>query len=411
MPAPQAMLPAIEPARRLVAQTERFSAHNYHPMEVVLSRGEGVWVEDVRGHRYLDMLAAYSAVNFGHCAPRLVEAAKRQMGRLTLTSRAFYNDQLGPMCEALTELVGGEMVLPMNSGAEAVETAIKIARKWGARVKHVPDGRANIIVCQNNFHGRTTTIISFSSDSEARGDFGPFTPGFRHVPFGDSAALAAAIDENTIAFLVEPIQGEAGVIVPPAGYLAEVRKVCDIHRVLLIADEVQSGLGRTGATLACNHDNVRPDLLVLGKALGGGILPISAVVGAERVVGVIEPGQHGSTFGGNPLACAVASEAIAWLREGSLQTHSAELGKHMFARLRQEPLPVVQEMRGRGLWAGITLVPEAGGARRICERLRQEGILCKDTHVHTLRLAPPLVISHGELDWALDRLLAVLRAG
>ena len=387
---------------------ERYGSHNYHPLPVVVARAEGVWVEDVDGRRYMDLLAAYSAMNFGHCHPELVAAAKAQLDRLTLTSRAFHNDQIGPFCQELAALCGMEMVLPMNTGAEGVETAVKTARKWGYQRKGVPEGRAKIICCENNFHGRTTTIISFSTDPQARADFGPYTPGFEIIPYGDIDALRKAIDANTVAFLVEPIQGEAGVVIPPDGYLKQVRELCTQKNVLFIADEVQSGLGRTGYTFACEHEGVKPDMYILGKALGGGIMPISAVVSSREVLGVFKPGEHGSTFGGNPLACAVARKAIEILRTDKYQRNARELGRYLFERLRALKTSKVKELRGRGLWAGIELHAEAGKARPYCERLVQEGVLCKDTHAQTMRLAPPLCITKDELDWALERVQKVL---
>ena len=394
-------------AAQLRAQAERYSAHNYHPLPVVIAEAEGSWVTDVDGTRYLDMLAAYSAINFGHRHPRLVAAAQRQLDRVSLVSRAFEHDQFGPFCAELAELAGMEMVLPMNTGAEAVETAIKTARKWGYQVKGVPDGEAVIVVFDGNFHGRTTTIVSFSTDPEAKDGFGPYTPGFRIVPYGDLAALAAALDENVVAVLAEPIQGEAGVRIPPAGFLAGVRELCTAHGVLLIADEIQSGLGRTGTTFACEHDDVVPDMYILGKALGGGIVPVSAVVSSEDILGVFRPGQHGSTFGGNPLACAIAREVIAMLATGEYQERSAKLGTHLHNRLRDLPDSEIREVRGRGLWAGVEFTRLSG--RKACERLAERRVLAKDTHGSTIRLAPPLVISEQDLDWAIDQLEAVIR--
>jgi len=387
---------------------DRVSAHNYHPLPVVISSAEGVWVTDVEGNRYLDMLAAYSALNFGHQHPDLVKAAKDQLERLTLTSRAFHNDQMGPFLRDLTELCGKDKALPMNTGAEAVETAIKSARKWGYKVKGVLDGRAKILVASGNFHGRTTTIISFSDDPASKADFGPFTPGFVTVPYGDAEALEAAFDDEVVAFMVEPIQGEAGVIVPPEGYLRRARELCTANGALLIADEIQSGLGRTGTTFACEHEGVVPDIYVLGKALGGGILPISAVVADDEILGLFEPGQHGSTFGGNPLACAIGRKVVEILRTGEYQRRSAELGEWLIGTLRQAALPTVELVRGKGLWVGIVLKPEAGTARAACERLMAEGVLAKDTHETTIRLAPPLCITKDELRWALDRIVPVL---
>ncbi|HLI37816.1 MAG TPA: ornithine--oxo-acid transaminase [Streptosporangiaceae bacterium] len=391
----------------LLAQTRDYSAHNYHPLPVVIAEAEGCWVTDVEGRRYLDMLAAYSAINFGHRHPRLVAAAQRQLGRVTLVSRAFDHDQFGPFCAELADLAGMEMVLPMNSGAEAVETAIKVARKWGYEVKGVPADQAVIVVFGGNFHGRTTTIVSFSTDEEARGGFGPYTPGFRVVPYGDTGALSAAVDERVVAVLVEPIQGEAGVVVPPPGFLAGVREICSRRGALMIADEIQSGLGRTGATFACSQEGVTPDAYLLGKALGGGIVPVSAMVSSRSVLGVLRPGQHGSTFGGNPLACAVAREVIAMLRTGEFQRRSAELGARMHDRLSALPRDVVRQVRGRGLWAGVEFTSLSG--REACERLAAHGVLAKDTHGTTIRLAPPLVISEAELDWAMDRVAEAIR--
>jgi ornithine--oxo-acid transaminase len=392
----------VTTSSQLQAQTLAHSAHNYAPLPVVISEAEGSWVQDVEGRRYLDMLAAYSAINFGHRHPRLVAAAMRQLERVTLVSRAFDHDQFGPFCAELAALAGMDMVLPMNTGAEAVETAIKTARKWGYEVKGVPDGEAVIIAFEGNFHGRTTTIISFSTDEDARASYGPYTPGFRLVPYGDLAALEAAFDDNVVGVLVEPIQGEAGVLVPPPGFLAGVRELCSARGALMMADEIQSGLGRTGDTFACDHDGVVPDLYTLGKALGGGIVPVSAVVSRSDVLGVFKPGQHGSTFGGNPLACAVAREVIAMLSTGEYQERSAKLGAHMHDRLSALPRSVVREVRGRGLWAGVEFVSLPG--REACERLAAHGVLAKDTHGTSIRLAPPLVISEEDLDWALDRI-------
>ncbi|HEY2507126.1 MAG TPA: ornithine--oxo-acid transaminase [Streptosporangiaceae bacterium] len=390
----------------LHAQAEAHSAHNYHPLPVVIAQAEGAWVTDVDGRRYLDLLAAYSAINFGHRHPRLVAAAKRQLDRVTLVSRAFEHDQFGPFCAELAALADMEMVLPMNTGAEAVETAIKTARKWGYEVKGVPDGEAVIIVFDGNFHGRTTTIISFSTDPDARDGFGPYTPGFRIVPYGDLTALAAAMDEKVVGVLVEPIQGEAGVLVPPDGFLPGVRDLCTSHGALMIADEIQSGLGRTGTTFACEHESVVPDMYILGKALGGGIVPISAVVSSAEILGVFRPGQHGSTFGGNPLACAVAREVIGMLATGEFQERSAKLGARMHGRLSGLPPDRVREVRGRGLWAGVEFTDLPG--RVASERLAARGVLAKDTHGSTIRLAPPLVITEEDLDWAIDQLEAVI---
>ena len=386
---------------RLRALSAAHSAHNYHPLPVVIAQSEGAWVTDVEGRRYLDMLAAYSAINFGHRNPRLIAAAQRQLERVTLVSRAFDHDQFGPFCAELARLAGKDMVLPMNSGAEAVETALKTARKWGYEVKGVPAGQANIVTFEGNFHGRTTTIVSFSTDPVARDSYGPYTPGFRIVPYGDAEALRRAVDANTVAVLVEPIQGEAGVIVPPRGFLAAVRELCTKANALMIADEIQSGLGRTGTTFAVEHEKVIPDIYVLGKALGGGIVPVSAVVADQDVLGVFQAGQHGSTFGGNPLACAVGREVIAILETGEFQDRSRTLGEHMHKRLGDLPRRAVKQVRGRGLWAGVELHEKA---RPVSERLMDLGVLAKETQDNTLRLAPPLVIGQDELDWALDQL-------
>jgi ornithine--oxo-acid transaminase len=386
------------------------AARNYHPLPVVIAEAEGAWVTDVAGRRYLDMLAAYSALNFGHGHPRLIAAAQRQLERLTLVSRAFDHDQFGPFCAELAELADMDVVLPMNTGAEAVETAIKVARKWGYTVKKVPAGQAVIIVFSGNFHGRTTTIVSFSTDDDARADFGPYTPGFRVVPYGDLDALAAAVGEfgdRVVAVLVEPIQGEAGVVVPPPGFLAGVRRLCTAHGILMIADEIQSGLGRTGALFACSHEGFVPDAYLLGKALGGGIVPVSAMVSTWPVLGVLEPGQHGSTFGGNPLACAVGREVVAMLRTGEYQARAAVLGQRMHARLAALPRDVVRAVRGRGLWAGVEFASLPG--REVCERLAARGVLAKETHGNVIRLAPPLVISEDDLDWGLDQIEDAIR--
>lgn len=387
---------------------ERHAAHNYHPLPVVVSSGEGAWVMDVDGRRYLDCLAAYSAVNFGHSNPVLLNAARSQLDRITLTSRAFHNDQLGPFVTALAELANKDMVLPMNTGAEAVESGLKVARAWGYRVKGVPQDKATIIVAGGNFHGRTITIVSFSDDETAHDDFGPFTPGFRTVPFGDTDALAAAIDETTVAVLLEPIQGEAGIIVPPPDYLPSVRELCSTNNVLFIADEIQSGLGRTGATFACDLVGVVPDLYLLGKALGGGIVPVSAVVGNADVLGVLRPGEHGSTFGGNPLGAAVGLAVVDLLKTGEMQERARLLGLRLHADLNRLLGHGVLAVRGAGLWAGIDIDPSLGTGREVCERLLERGILAKDTHGSTIRLAPPIVVEPGDLDWAVDQLEAVL---
>ncbi|MFE3550204.1 ornithine--oxo-acid transaminase [Streptomyces kronopolitis] len=396
---------------RFLAAAEAHSAHNYHPLPVVVATAEGAWVTDVAGRRYLDLLAGYSALNFGHGNRRLLDAARAQLERVTLTSRAFHHDRFGDFCTRLAELCGMELVLPMNTGAEAVETAVKTARKWGYQVKGVPDGRARIIVADGNFHGRTTTLVSFSTDPEARAGFGPYTPGFDVVPYGDAAALEAALDDDTVAVLLEPIQGEAGVRVPPPGYLARVRELTRSRNVLFIADEIQSGLGRTGRTFACEHEGVVPDVYVLGKALGGGVVPVSAVVSSREVLGVLAPGEHGSTFGGNPLACAVALEVVAMLRTGEFQQRAAELGARMHGELaRLAAGGAVAAVRGRGLWAGVDIDPSHGTGRELSERLMARGVLVKDTHGSTLRLAPPLVIDEEDLDWGLDQLRDVLGA-
>jgi len=393
-------------SKQLSAQAAAHSAHNYHPLPVVISRAEGSWVTDVEGRRYLDLLAAYSAINFGHRHPRLVAAAQRQLERVTLVSRAFEHDQFGPFCTELAAMAGMEMVLPMNTGAEGVETAIKTARKWGYEVKGVPADEAVIIAFDGNFHGRTVTIVSFSTDPDAKNSYGPYTPGFRLVPYGDADALAAAMDDRVVGVLVEPIQGEAGVVVPPPGFLRQVRDLCTRWGALMIADEIQSGLGRTGTTFACEHEDVVPDMYILGKALGGGIVPISAVVSSSAILGVFKPGQHGSTFGGNPLACAVAREVIAMLSTGEYQERSAKLGTHMHDRLSALPADVVREVRGRGLWAGVEFTQLSG--REVSERLMAVGVLAKDTHGTTIRLAPPLVISQEDLDQAIDHLESVI---
>jgi ornithine--oxo-acid transaminase len=385
-------------------------AHNYHPLPVVVTSAQGCWVTDVTGRRYLDCLSAYSALNFGHGHPRLLAAAREQLDRLTLTSRAFDHDGLYEFCAELGDLAGKQMVLPMNTGAEAVETAIKVSRAWGYRVKGVAADRATIIVADGNFHGRTTTIVSFSTDPVARNDFGPFTPGFRVVPYGDAAALEAAIDSTTVAVLLEPIQGEAGVLVPPAGYLRAVREICTRHNVLFAADEIQSGLGRTGATFACEHEQVVPDMYLLGKALGGGIVPVSAVVADADVLGVLRPGEHGSTFGGNPLACAVGRTVVGMLATGEYQARAAALGEQFHARLNALAPLGVTAVRGRGLWAGVDIDPALATGRQICERLLGRGVLAKDTHGSTIRLAPPLIITEAEIDVALDALTEALRA-
>ena len=387
---------------------DRYGAHNYHPLDVVIHEAEGVWVTDVEGNRYLDCLSAYSAVNQGHCHPRIRQALIDQAYRVTLTSRAFRSDQLGLLYKALHDLTGYARVLPMNSGAEAVETAVKVARKWAYRVKGVPQNQAEIIVCRGNFHGRTTTVISFSTEPQYREDFGPFTPGFVVIPYGDADALEAAITPHTAAFLVEPIQGEGGVIVPPEGYLRRVREICDAHNVLFMADEIQTGLGRTGKLFACDHEGVRPDVMIIGKALSGGFYPVSAVLSGDEVLGLLRPGDHGSTFGGNPLGAAVAREALAVLVEEGMIENAAELGAYFKEQLAAIDSPHIKEVRGKGLLIGVELKPEAGGARRFAEALQARGILCKETHQHVLRFAPPLVITREEIDWTLVRIREVL---
>jgi ornithine--oxo-acid transaminase len=392
-----------------IAIEDQYNAHNYKPLDVVLTRGSGVWVEDVDGRRYMDFLAAYSAVNQGHCHPRLVKVMMEQAARLTLTSRAFRNDQLPLLARELCKLTGYEMMLPMNSGAEAVETAIKAARKWGYEVKGVKDDQAHILTCHGNFHGRTITVISFSPEEQYRDGFGPYTPGFELISYGNAAALEAAITPQTVAFLVEPIQGEGGVLVPPEGYLKQAREICDRHNVLLITDEIQSGLGRTGKLLAAEHEGVRADMVTIGKALSGGMYPVSAVLASREVMSVFQPGDHGSTYGGSPLACAVAREALKVLIEENLIERASELGGYLTARLHEIQSPHIKQIRSRGLWAGIVLKPEAGGARRFCKALVDQGLLCKETHWNVIRLAPPLVITQEEIDWAIERLTEVLQ--
>jgi ornithine--oxo-acid transaminase len=390
--------------------TEAYAAHNYHPLRVVLSAGEGAWVTDVEGRRYLDCLAGYSALNFGHCHPRLAARAQEQLGRLTLTSRAFYNDQLGPFARDLAELTGKEMILPMNSGAEAVETAIKVARKWGYLVKGVPENQATIVAMEGNFHGRTTTIVSFSTDAVATAHYAPYTPGFRLVPYGDFAALEAAVDESTVAVLLEPIQGEGGVVIPPEGYLQQVRTLCNSARVLMVADEIQSGLARTGRTFACDHEDVVPDVYVLGKALGGGLYPVSAIAADGDVLEVITPGSHGSTFGGNPLAAAIGREVVAILQTGEFQKRAATLGDRLAAGLAELVGNGVDEVRSRGLWAGVDISPELTTGRHVCEQLLDQGVLAKEAHGQTVRLAPPLVASEEDIDLLVDAFRVICSA-
>jgi len=402
------MMPVLDEktqTQEFIQLEEKYGAHNYHPLDVVIERAQGCWVYDVDGRKYLDCLAAYSAVNQGHCHPRILQALIDQARRATLTSRAFRNDQLPLLYRELHNLAGFDMALPMNSGAEAVETAVKAARKWGHKVKGIPDNQAEIIVCANNFHGRTITIVSFSTDERYRDGFGPFTPGFKIIPYGDAAALRAAITPNTCAFLVEPIQGEAGIVIPPAGFLKEAAEICRQHRVLFIADEIQSGLGRTGKLFAYEHEGIRPDAVIIGKALSGGFYPVSAVLASKEVLGVFNPGDHGSTFGGNPLASAVARAALRVLVEENLADRSAELGAYFLAQLQTLRSPALKEVRGRGLWIGIEL---QGKARPYCEALKEEGILCKETHDHVIRIAPPLTITREEIDWAFERIRTVV---
>ncbi|MGO7049552.1 ornithine--oxo-acid transaminase [Rhizobium johnstonii] len=391
-------------SEKLIATEQRLGAHNYKPLDVVLTRGEGVYVWDTDGNRYLDCLSAYSAVNQGHCHPKILAAMVEQAGRLTLTSRAFRNDQLAYLYEELAALTGSHKILPMNSGAEAVETAIKAVRKWGYEVKGVPEGKAEIIVCADNFHGRTLSIISFSTDPEARSGFGPYTSGFRIIPFGDAEAFAAAINGNTVAALIEPIQGEAGVIIPPAGYFTRIRELCTANNVTLILDEIQTGLGRTGKLLAEEHEGIEADVTLIGKALSGGFYPVSAVLSNSEVLGVLKPGQHGSTFGGNPLACAVARAALKVLTEEGMIENAAVMGDYFIEGLRSIRSNIVRDVRGRGLMMAIELEPEAGGARQYCHALKERGLLAKDTHDHTIRLAPPLVISREQVDWAVSQI-------
>ena len=392
----------------LLATEARFGANNYAPIGVVLSRGEGVWVWDTDGNRYLDCLSAYSAVSQGHCHPKILAAMVEQAHRLTLTSRAFHNDQLALFYEEIAALTGSHKVLPMNSGAEAVESAIKSVRKWGYEVKGVPDGQAEIIVCADNFHGRTLGVVGFSTDAETRGHFGPFAPGFRIIPFGDAAALEQAITPNTVAFLVEPIQGEAGVIIPPAGYFTEVRELCTANNVMLVLDEIQTGLGRTGKLLAEQHEGIEADVTLLGKALSGGFYPVSAVLSNNDVLGTLRPGQHGSTFGGNPLACAVARAAMRVLVEEGMIENAAQQGARFLQGLKDIRANTIRDVRGRGLMLAVELHPEAGRARRYCEALQGKGILAKDTHEHTIRIAPPLVITSDQVDWALEQFATIL---
>ncbi|HKN23221.1 MAG TPA: ornithine--oxo-acid transaminase [Candidatus Acidoferrum sp.] len=392
-------------AKELIALEDAYGAHNYHPLDVVVERAEGCWVYDVEGKRYLDCLAAYSAVNQGHCHPRILATLVEQARKVTLTSRAFRNSQLPLLYKDLHELTGMEMSLPMNSGAEAVETALKAARKWGYTKKGIPDAKAEIIVCAGNFHGRTVTVISFSSDEQYRRGFGPLTPGFRIIPFGDAQALREAVTPNTCAFLCEPIQGESGIVIPPDGYLREISAICHENNVLLMVDEIQSGLGRTGKLFAYMHEGIQPDVLIVGKALAGGFYPVSAVLASREILGVFGPGDHGSTFGGNPLACAIARTALRVLAEEKLVERSAELGGYFLAKLKDLRSPLIKEVRGRGLWIAVELHT---AARKYCEALKEEGVLCKETHGRIIRIAPPLVIKREEIDWAVERFQRVL---
>jgi len=388
---------------------EEFGAHNYKPLDVVLTRGKGMWVWDVEDNKYMDCLSAYSAVNQGHCHPKIMQTLIDQAQKLTLTSRAFRNDQLGPFYKELCELTRSHKVLPMNSGAEAVETVIKAVRKWGYKVKGVPRNQAEIIVCENNFHGRTIAIIGFSTENQYRNGFGPFPAGFKIVPFGDATALEQAITPHTVGVLLEPIQGEAGVIIPPSGYLKDVKDICEKHDIILILDEIQTGLGRTGKLLAEEHEGIEADVTVIGKALSGGFYPISAVLSNKEVLGVFMPGDHGSTFGGNPLACAVARTALKVLIEENMIENAGKMGQYFLSQLKTIESPYIRDVRGKGLLIGVELLPEAGGARRFCERLKAKGLLCKETHVNVIRFAPPLVITQAEIDWAMERIESVLK--
>jgi len=404
MPAELLSKPTIR-TQELIELENQYGAHNYQPLDVVIERAEGVWVHDVEGKRYLDCLAAYSAVNQGHCHPKILKTLMEQAHKVTLTSRAFRNDQLGLLYKDLHELTGFDMALPMNSGAEAVETAVKTARKWGYQIKGIPDGKAEIIVCADNFHGRTVTVISFSTDEQYRNGFGPFTPGFKVIPFGDVEALRKAITPNTCAFLVEPIQGEAGIVIPPAGFLKEAAEICRKNRVLLMADEIQSGLGRTGKLFAYMHEGIKPDVLIVGKALAGGFYPVSAILASREILGVYKPGDHGSTFGGNPLGCAIARTALRVLIEEKMVERSAELGAYFLTLLRTLRSADLKEVRGLGLWIGIEVYSPA---RPYCEALKEEGILCKETHDRVIRIAPPLIIKREEIDWAFERIRKVI---
>ena len=395
-------------SEQIIDITTKYGANNYHPLPIVIESAKGVWVTDPEGNRYMDMLSAYSALNQGHCHPRIVQALKDQADKVTLTSRAFHNAELGSLYQAIVDMTGMDLVLPMNSGAEAVETAIKAARKWGYTVKGITRDQAEIIVCSDNFHGRTTTIVGFSSEAAYREGFGPFTPGFVTIPYGDSVALEKAVTPNTCAFLVEPIQGEAGVVVPPEGYLKTCREICDRRNVLMMADEIQTGFGRTGEMFCCDHEKVVPDVYIMGKALSGGMLPVSAVAAKREVLGVFNPGEHGSTFGGSPLAAAVAREALAVIRDEKLPERSKQLGQKLMRALVDMKSPHVESVRGKGLLIGVVLKPSSGPARPFCEALMKKGLLCKETHEQVIRFAPPLVITEDELDWAIAQIRDVL---
>jgi ornithine--oxo-acid transaminase len=393
----------------IIELEDKYGAHNYHPLDIIISKAEGVWVWDVENKKYMDFLAAYSAVNQGHCHPRILKAMMDQAKRVTLTSRAFRNDQLSLFYKKLADITGMEVSLPMNTGAEAVETAIKAARKWGYDYKNIPADKAEIIVCENNFHGRTTTIVGFSTEKDYKEGYGPFTPGFKIIPYSNAEALKSAINENTVAFLFEPIQGEGGIIIPPNGYLKAIHDICKENNILMIADEIQSGLGRTGKLFAYQHEaGVKPDILIIGKALSGGFYPVSATLSSKKIMDVFKPGTHGSTFGGNPLACAIACEALDVIIDNNLSEQSAELGEYLMDLLLSIDTKYIKEIRGRGLWVGIELKREAGGARRFCEALMEEGLLCKETHEHVIRLAPPLIISKEEINWAFSKIEKVL---
>jgi ornithine--oxo-acid transaminase len=393
----------------VIEKTDKFGAHNYKPLPIALEKGKGVWVWDVDGKKYMDMLSAYSAVNHGHVNPKIIERVKKQMDRLTLVSRAFYVDKLAEFSERITGMCKYDKVIPMNSGAEAVETAIKLIRKWAYTVKGIKKHDAEIIVCCDNFHGRTTTVISFSSEIDYKDNFGPFTPGFKLIPYGDTEALKKAITPNTAAFLLEPIQGEAGILIPPKGFLEEAKKICKQNNVLFALDEIQTGFGRTGKLFSYMYEDARPDLLIVGKALGGGVMPISAVLADKEILGLFKPGDHGSTFGGNPLACEAALAGMDVLEEDKLVERSQEMGEYLMGKLREIKSPHVKEIRGRGLMIGVELKKESGGARSFCEALMAKGILCKETHEHVIRIAPPLVISKEEIDWALTHIAEVLK--